>query len=691
MFGYTGKILRVNLTSQRITTINTEDYREWVGGHGIGTAIFFDLVKNKSISAFDPGNVIAIMSGLFAGTLVPAACRTELVGIQSYSYPREWFTRSNIGGRFASMLKYAGFDGIVLEGAAAKPVWINIIEGEPEIKDASNLWGLDTYETQEVIIKEVTGSTGFDSWVNTRNGRRTTQRPAVLTIGPAGENGSRIATIQTDASHAFGQGGFGGVWGSKNLKAISVFGTGSIKVADPEALMEARLWAQKNYGPDFDNPKIYAWQEVMTSHFGGHPSRQWTPFDQQRRPTGCYGCHLNCRSKTTTGLGNEAVCASAILYQSWERARHGRVTEVSGKATNLAQKLGLNTFDVRQAQFYLKTLYDKGIAGPDRKIHTDLPFDNIGEAEFIEDLLYRIAYRKEIGDDLAEGLPRAAERWGRIDEDLKTGILPVMFWGYPIHYDARTEVYWGYSSLVSGRDINCHDFNVPAYWMPTVNIEAGEAPLVSAKEVAEWIGELGPYYDSEMINFATENIYSIHMAKTTAFLLHYSRFWKQSCGLCDNSFADFVNPYGPNNRGLTPNGEIKFYRAVTGENMSFEDSLEIGRKIYNLDKAIWTLQGRHRAMEKFPEYVYTVDCEGRHSHSPGQSNSYWMPTKEHGKWDYRNVVPRHLDRKKVEDWKTLFYELEGWDPNTGWQKRTTLESLELKNVVDELESARKID
>lgn len=689
MLAWTGKILRVNLTHQQITTISTENYKHWIGGHGIGTAIFFDLVEDKTVSAFDPANVLVIVPSLFSGTLVPAACRTEMVGIQAQSYPYEWFTRSNAGGRLANMLKYAGFDGIVLEGAADKPTWINIIEGDAELRDASNLWGLDTYATQKAIFNEVTGGTGFGNWMPTKGGRQTTQRPCVLAIGPAGEHKSRIASILTDAGNAFGQGGFGGVWGAKNLKAISILGTGSVEVADARALLETRLWVEKNYGADLDNPRINYWQECITSHFAGHPGRFWAPFDKQRRSSGCYGCHLNCKPRTSTGLGNESVCMDSMFYQNWDVTKHGRITEISGRATNLAQQLGINTFELQGQLFYLKALYDKGILGRGKKIDTDLPLDKIGETEFAEDLLHKIAYRQGIGDDLAEGLPRAAQRWGRTDEDMETGLLETMCWGYPNHYDARTEVYWGYASITSGRDVNCHDFNVAGYWMPTMAIKEGRTPLVPAEQIARWIGEIGPYYDPEMMNFATDNIYSIHMARTTAWLLHYTRFWKQSCGLCDNAFADFVNIYRPDNRGLTPEGELKFYQAVTGESLSFDDSMEIGRKIFNLDKAIWTLQGRHRDMEKFPKYIYTVDAKSA-SYIPGRPPIYYMPTKENGKWDYRNVIPRHLDENKVEDWKTLFYELEGWDSRTGWQTRATLEALGLKNVADELESRGKL-
>ncbi len=241
MNGYAGKILRINLTDRKTSNIDTKDYEQWVGGHGMGSAIFWDLVKDKTINGFSPENVVTIMTSPLSGTLVPgASARTEVQGIGVQSYPIEWFTRSNFGGRFAPMLKYAGWDGIVIEGKADKPVWIDIRNDAVKIKEARHLWGLDTWKTQEEIWREVSGR-GFSGWVELSSEERTTQRPAVLAIGPAGENLSRIACLIHDAGNASGQGGYGGIWGSKNLKAVSVVGTGSIQIANPKGLMESRL------------------------------------------------------------------------------------------------------------------------------------------------------------------------------------------------------------------------------------------------------------------------------------------------------------------------------------------------------------------------------------------------------------------------------------------------------------------
>ncbi len=675
MNGHAGTILRIDLTHKTTELIPTERYEEWGGGHGLAAALFFDLVPDKTIGCFDPRNTLVIAPGLFAGTLVPGSSRAEMVGIQAQSYPQEWFGRSNCGGRFPAMLKYAGYDAVVIEGAADSPTWVHISDASVTFHDATGLWGLNTYDAQKAIA----GKIGV-----TKDG----EHPVVLAIGPAGENLSRIASIQHDAGCAFGQGGFGGVWGSKKLKAISMMGTGGVPIADPGGLVDARLWSERIYSYDADMPRVHQWQEFITSHFGGHPNRQWVPFEKStRRTSGCWNCHLNCKPKTASQLGNSAHCITALFYQDWDLAKHGQVTEISGKAANLLGELGINAFEAYEAVTYLNALHESGVLGKGKHVDTSLPLEDIGELRFVEDLLHRIAYRIEIGDDLAEGLPRAAERWGRLEQDLTSGDLKAPFWGYPIHYDPRTEVYWGYASLLTSRDVNCHDFNVAAFWMPTLDIMNDREPLLTAAEVAEVIAEKAvPYCDPLMIDFSDENLYSIHMARTTAWLLHYSLFWKQSCGLCDNAFADFINPYGPNNRGLTPEGEIRFYQAVTGRDLDFAESLEAGRRILNLDRVIWSLQGRHRDQEVFPPFVYEVDAVGT-SYVPGKDPAYYCPVHVNGRWSYKNVVPRRLDRAGVEAFKTLFYELEGWDPESGRPTADTLRSLDLAREAAELDRA----
>jgi len=685
--GYTGSILRVNLKTRKISTIDTKKYEMWGGGHGIGSAIFFDLVKDKAISGYDSGNVVTIMTSPLSGTLAPAVSgRTEVQGVGLQSYPVEWFTRSNFGGRFAGMLKYAGWDGIVIEGKSKNPVWIDIRDREVKLVDAKPLWGLDTWETQKKIWHRVTGLKSYKDWMEvgkSPRGERTTLKPAVLTIGPAGENLSRIASLIHDAGNAAGQGGFGGVWGSKNLKAISVIGSGSIHISDPNALMEARLWAKKSY----------SWQpgnltDKLGSHaFSSNPS-QGSPSTPgvKSRPSGCMACHKCCRRKTELG-GNESSCVDMFFYCFEDAKKHGKQTTASLKASDLIQKTGINAFELETVIIWLKTLHKKGILGPGKEIDTDLPFDKMGEYEFVEKLVTQLETRQGIGADLHNGAARTAKKWGRFEKDLKSGVLALQYWGYPKHYDARTEVEWGYGSILGDRDCNEHDFMMPCYYSPSMNALAGMETYISAKEVSQIIAEkCKPYNDPLMIDYSDEGIYSEHMAKTVAWHRHYTRFWKQSIGYCDWCYADFVNPYAPGYRGITPEAEPKFLNAVTGKNLTFEQGMELGRKIWNLDRAIWILQGRHRDQEVFADFTYEKPQEGHATYEI----PYVMTVHEKGKWKYKDVGGRILDRSKFEEWKTKYYTLEGWDPESGWPVRKTLKSMGLDYVADELHSHKKL-
>ncbi len=675
-----GKILRVNLTEGRISTIETKQYEQWGGGHGIGSALFWELCKDKAISGFDPRNVVTIMTSPLSGTLVPAAAgRTEVQGIGVQGYPTEWFTRSNFGGRFSAMLKYAGWDGIVIEGKADKPVWLNIVNDHVAIEDAKWLWGLDTWETQEEIWRAVSGSRDFRDWIAAgagRDGGRTTQRPAVLTIGPAGEHLNRNASLVHDAGNGAGQGGFGGVWGAKNLKVISVLGTGSVEIADPNALMEARRWfASRQYNVDApakQSPKDnFSFYGIITRSpaFGPLIFNMTEPC----RPQGCAGCYIACRRRTQSGLGNESQCVESLHYSVGG-------PQTQWRATDLLQQCGLNVYDVFVTD-YLRELYKMGVLGPGKQINCDLPFDRYGSPEFIETYTREISYREGIGQDLGEGIIRAAKKWGRLEQDLNSGLLAFPNWGYHEHYDPRLEVEWSYGSILGDRDINEHCINWYVHWMPTVTAMVGEEPLYSAQEMVEIISQkLVPYKDPMMLDYSADGIYAEGKAKMIAWHRHYTRFYKQSMAFCDWAWPDLINVNVPGLEGTTPEAEPRFINAVTGKNLTFEEGLETGRKIWNLDRAIWALQGRRRDQEVFAGYVYQVPTKA----------PYWLPVYENGQWKYSTNEGRVLDRARFEEWKTRYYKLEGWDPSTGWPTRPTLESLGLGKVAEELERHGKL-
>jgi aldehyde:ferredoxin oxidoreductase len=686
MKGYQGKILRVNLTNREISIIETKKYIDYVGGHGIASAIFWDLCKDKTIDGFDPANIVTIMGSPISGTLTPSASgRCEVSGIGVQSSPIGWFTRSNFGGRFSGMMKYAGWDGIVIEGKADKPVWIDIRNDNVVIQDANGLWGLNAWETQEEIWQNVNGSNEKNGWKalgTSRDSGLTTQKPAVLTIGPAGENLGRVGCLIHDAGNAAGQGGFGGIWGSKNLKAISVIGTGGVEPADPNALIEARISGKENYALDVDNP-TEGW---TGSRFGQSTGATifWEKKDNAR-PQACQGCIAGCRVRYEDGMGNESSCVESAFYAGFNKAKRGEFTNEAALATDLLQKLGINAYEALRGLQYLLALGKKGLVGPGREIDCDLNIADIGSLEFAEKYLNMIAYREGVGNDMAEGFYRAAQRWGRLEEDLKTGDLMYPYWGLPEHsYDPRVEVNWGYSSILADRDINEHCFN-GLYYDPSRAMRAGVDPYLAAEELTKIVSEkLVPFENNpNMLNFSPDNHYSEDMAKLVVWQRWYARFWKHSVLFCDFRWPDFFNANAPDNRGLTGDqGEPVFYNAVTGDDITFLDGINKGRRLWNLNNAIYALQGRHRDMVEFSQYIYEVPFQ--------QANGYYLPAIVDGKWDFPNLVGNHLYRDKFEEFKTKYYKLEGWDTTTGWPTRATLESLDLKHVADELEKVGKL-
>jgi aldehyde:ferredoxin oxidoreductase len=691
MNGHAGKILRLDLTQRIASSIPTSDYEQWGGGHGMGSAIFFDLVKDKTIDGFDPANVVTIMTSPLCGTLVPAAGgRTEVQGIGVQSYPIGWFTRSNFGGRFSAMLKYAGWDGIVIEGKADEPVWIDIRDEDVQIRDCAplSLWGKDTWDCQQSIWSDLAGNGGYGDWWEPRgkDGGHTTQRPAVLAIGPAGENLSRVACLVHDAANAAGQGGFGAVWGSKNLKAISVIGTGHVEINDPKMLLETRLWHKENYA--FDHANVVDPSPSFFFHAPPVPFVVWAKGRPTigQRPQACLGCHSGCRGRYEDASGNEASCAGTLFYGA------ARSLHIQRSASDWINRYGLNAMELRYGLEYIVSLQQHGQLGTARVPACPLDFGEYGSEEFVEQFVKMVAYgndgkgnENQFGRDISGGFVRAAEKWGRREEDLDSGILAFPYWGIPIHKEPRAQVYWSYGTLLGDRDINEHGFDWLKGWGDVVESEQMESYAQAFVKIIT--DKMVPFQgDMDMLDFSESNIYSEHMAKLVSWQRYYTRFWKQSMLFCDSRWPDLWNLLRSDGIGATGIVEPRYVKAVTGQDISFADGINLGRKIWNLDHAIWTLQGRHRDMVHFANNVYeklpAFPVEGR-------TNTY-MPGKENGKWGFYGYSQRTLDKDRFDEFKTRFYELQGWDTATGYPTRAALEPLGLGYVADELEKNGKL-
>ncbi len=672
-YGYAGKILKINLTTKEISRLDTAQYEEFGGGTGIGAAIFWDLAVAPGDwdlqDAFDPKNVISLMTGPLAATGVPGAGRTSICGIGPETFPTPLFHRTGMGGRFGTMLKLAGWDGVVVQGRAERPVWINIINDKVTIEDAKSLWGLNTFETQGQILSMVGGRTRFGEEWHQIGDDYTTARPQIVCIGPVGESMTRVAALIHGSGVSARTGGFGGVFGSKNLKAISVMGTGGIQAADPKRIVDTRI-----------------------SHILGRGG-------VAAGTAACMPC-VNSDRKRDSYYGGESMCADQYWFMgdlmkgadvaikwgicTWATKFGGAMeNKVPGAPALFKGKVPMEP----GMGWYIKYLYELGVLGPGKKIDSHpLPMDQWDKLSFREAFCDAIARKIGIGADLAEGTLEAAKKWGRLEEDLNSGALRFPAYGAIWHH-TLPGMDWAYGYILTSGD---------PMWHGLMGVSGGGGmgggpSTYTAEQLVEMMAAKVVPFTGDPLMFSNSwkgeearktGIYSAHKAKLVAWARYYNEFYNESLSICEMMLPNFIGRSANSIAGPSPELEYSYYQAVTGNKKSFADTMEIGRKVWNMERAIRVMAGRHRDKEEFAPFMY---MPGATFMSLGS-----RPVYVDGKWSFENQDDMYLDKAGVEEFKTHFYKLEGWDASNGWPTRKTLDGLGMKKVADTMASKNKL-
>ncbi len=634
LYGWAGKILRVDLNERKISQVATEEYGErFIGGFGIGQKIYWDETPAE-LDAFHPESPLIFMTGPLTATPAPSAPRLVACGKSPGLYP-EVFNSASLGGFFAAELKKAGYDGIVIKGKASNPVYLSISSETVEIKDAGNLWGLTNSKTRH-LIKEALG-----------------EKVKLLTIGPGAENGSRIGTIATDVGGS-GSRGFGSLMGSKNLKAVAVRGSGTVPVADQDKITQIRKQIKAMIGEGFYN--LY-----------GTPLT--TPGTEVVKKVHCHGCPQGCwRTLHRSPSGEEGIrkCQTPLMYTFWDRKFHQDVTETSFRATSLVDDYSLCVLEVVFLLFWLERCFEQGILS---EKETGLPLSKMGSWEFIEDIVKKISCGEGFGKVLAEGVVRAGERVGKDAQAIAEA-------GRPMPYGPKVFIP---SALLYATEPRppitelhevCHPLTKWALWYTT----KGAKSYVST-DVLRGIAE--KFWGSEeAVDFST------YAGKALAAIKIQDRqYAKESLVMCDFAYPIFDNAGSKDHVG-DPSLENRLLSAVTGREVDEEALNRVGKRIFTLNRAIHLREGRRgREDDTLPETQFIERVEPISDVFGMHNPELFLP----GSGD--EVVSRKgkaLEKGKFEQMLDEYYELRGWDRATGFLKKETLQKLDLPEVIDSL-------
>jgi aldehyde:ferredoxin oxidoreductase len=420
MYGWTGTILRIDLSSGKVTreALDPQVARQYIGARGLGGYIVRSEVDPKT-DALSPANKLVFATGPLTGTFAPSAGRYNVVTKGPLNGS---LAASNSGGAFGPELKYAGYDAVVIEGKAKKPVYLWIKDAEIEIRDAADVWGLTVPDTTDAIRAA------------------TDDEAKVACIGPAGEHLAMVANVMNDMHRAAGRTGVGAVMGSKNLKAVAVVGSGAVEVADPDAFLAEVLKGRQMI---FDDPvggtglPAYGTEVLVNilNTVGGLPTRNWQDgyfptadktggealaAKQLVRKKGCFSCIMSCGRVTKVDApGFEGMGEGPEYETAWAYGADCGVDNLDAitKANYICNEYGMDTIASGSSIACAMELYQRGIITSKDTDGVDLTW---GNAEAIVEMTRKMGEGDGFGAKLAQGSYRLADGYGHAEYSMTT-------------------------------------------------------------------------------------------------------------------------------------------------------------------------------------------------------------------------------------------------------------------------------
>jgi len=623
MKGYSGKILHVDLSTRSFAVEQPDEkvYRKYLGGSCLG--VYYVMKEMKAgTDPLSEGNVIVFSVGPLAGSQISGTARHSVTGKSPLTGA---IGASEAGGYWAPELKFAGFDAIVVKGKASGPAYLWVHDGEFELRDASKVWGKVTGEAEAIIAEELGD-----------------ERVRILQIGPAGENLVKYANIANERAHFNGRNGMGAVMGSKNLKAIVVRGTGRPDFFDKASINEfARRGAQKVKNDqgyiDFREAgtNVCADEHLVT---GGLPTRNWSSgtfesgenFSSQAwrddliKPGTCYACAQSCKRH----VDPENIAGLERAYGGPEYETVGTCGSnlgigdraAVGRINELCSKFAMDTISFGGTVGFAMECFEKGLLTREQTGGLDLRFGNVDAVLRLAEMTAR---REGFGDLVADGTARLAKRLGPEAEKLAVHVKGKEF---PAHMpQLKGSLALAYALVPYGPDHVSSQFDATIgaeplpYQMLGIGFDRTEDPA-----------ELN--YEKSKLFWRTQCAYSLFDTLPVCVLTF--SFWT----IYDlGDLVDIVN-------------------SATGWKTNLHELLMVGERRLHMMRAFNAREGFGIADDVLPEKMFTPLRGGI---SDGAT----------------------VDREAFYRTRDYYYELAGWNKQTGIPEDGRLRALNLDWVI----------
>jgi aldehyde:ferredoxin oxidoreductase len=575
MGGNWGKVLEVDLTSGTTQDLELDEklYRDYLGGSGLAAKLFFDR-RLWDVEPLSPDNQLMIMLGPISGTNLPGTSRLEvcarspLTGI---------WGESCMGGHFAPQLKRTGYDGIIVKGASEKPVYLYVSDDKVEIKDASHLWGVDTYETEEKLKTELGD-----------------KRAQVMCIGLAGENLVKYANIMNDKGSTAGRCGMGAVMGSKKLKAVVARGNKKLPIADEAGYKNARDHLNEVLKFSMIGESFATYGTNVGMDFGmamgDAPTKNWREAYWEAGPEklggvavaesiltkthSCYGCPIACKRIVKVDSGpfamEEGPGSEYETAASLGTMQRMDSVEANNKANEMCNRYGMDTISAGGTIAYAVEAFEAGLI-----VEGDTGGIRLGwnQPDTLLMLIDKIAQREGFGDELAEGVRAMSGKYGGEEYALHVKGLecpmhdPRALWGMALTYatSVRGACHVTDANLFADYGMTDHsDFGAKRSWPYKAKGKAAQTVAAQKK------GSIG----------------------NSAVMCHIA--WASEGGGI-KEMAEMINP-------------------VTGFAYDVDELARVGDRIWLIKRAIDNLCGVTREDDRLPKRITEPHIEGTTSY-----------------------------------------------------------------------------